>query len=82
MIEVASSSVGEAPVLPELRLHFPADQPIGKLGAAGAYDTRACRAAFFAREVSAVTPGRKNAPPLLDTAQGAAHVRNANFNAN
>ena len=44
VIEVATSSVGEAPVLPELLLQFPADQPIGKLGADGAYDTRACRA--------------------------------------
>ena len=58
-IEVAGSRVGDAPMLPELINQIPADQPIGKVSADGAYDTRACHVAIAAREASAVIPARK-----------------------
>jgi hypothetical protein len=74
-IEVTGSRVGDAPILPELLSQIPADQPIGKVSADGAYDTRACHAAIAAREASAVIPARKNARPWLETTPGA-HARN------
>ena len=58
-IEVAGSRVGDAPMLPELLDQIPADQPIGKVSADGAYDTRARHVAIAAREASAVIPARK-----------------------
>ena len=73
--EVTGSRVGDAPMLPELLSQIPADQPIGKVSADGAYDTRACHAAIAAREASAVIPARKNARPWLETTPGA-HARN------
>ena len=39
-IEVTGSRVGDAPMLPELLNQIPADQPIDKVSADGAYDTR------------------------------------------
>ena len=48
-IEVTGSRVGDAPILPELLAQIPADQPIDKVSADGAYDTRACHAAIAAR---------------------------------
>jgi IS5 family transposase len=44
-IEVTGSRVGDAPMLPELLDQIPDDQPIGKVSADGAYDTRGCHAA-------------------------------------
>ena len=45
-IEVTGSRVGDAPMLPELLNQIPTDQPIGKVTADGAYDTRACHTAI------------------------------------
>ena len=70
-IEVTGSRVGDAPILPELLAQIPADQPIDKVSADGAYDTRACHAAIAARSACAVIPARKNARPWLETTPGA-----------
>ena len=70
-IEVAGSRVGDAPMLPELLNQIPADQPIGKATADGAYDTRGCHAAIAARDACAVIPARKNARPWLENTPGA-----------
>lgn len=70
-IEVTGSRVGDAPMLPELLDQIPVDQPIGKVSADGAYDTRGCHAAIAARSACAVIPARKNARPWLETTPGA-----------
>jgi Transposase DDE domain len=83
-IEVTGSRVGDAPMLPELLNQIPADQPIDKVSADGAYDTRSCHAAIHcpavvclqttrgaARSACAVIPSRKNARPWLETTPGA-----------
>ena len=53
-------------MLPELLAQIPAGQPIGKVSADGAYDTRGGQAAIAARRASAVIPARKNARPWLE----------------
>ena len=70
-IEVTGSRVGDAPMLPELLRQIPADQPIDKVSADGAYDTRACHAAIADRNACAVIPSRKNARPWLENTPGA-----------
>ena len=70
-IEITGSRVGDAPMLPELLAQIPANQPICKVSADGAYDTRACHAAIAARSASAVIPARKNARPWQETTPGA-----------
>ena len=45
-IEVTGSRVGDAPMLPDLPDQIPADQPISKVSADGAHDTRGCHAAI------------------------------------
>ena len=70
-IEVTGSRVGDAPMLPELLDQIPADQPIDKVSADGAYDTRACHTAIAARDACAVIPSRKNARPWLENTPGA-----------
>ena len=70
-IEVTGSRVGDAPMLPELLDQIPDDQPISKVSADGAYDTRGCHAAIAARSACAVIPARKNARPWLETTPGA-----------
>ena len=70
-IEVTGSRVGDAPILPELLAQISADQPIDKVSADGAYDTRACHAAIAARSACAVIPARKNGRPWLETTPGA-----------
>mgnify|MGYP001082453932 CR=1 FL=1 len=49
-IEVTSSSVGDAPMLPDLLDQAPTDQEIGSVTADGAYDTRKCHDAIAARK--------------------------------
>ena len=39
-IEVTSSSIGDAPMLPDLLSQIPPDQELGSVTADGAYDTR------------------------------------------
>ncbi len=63
-IEITGSRVGDAPMLPDLLNQIPADQPIGKVTADGAYDTRGCHAAIAARNACAVIPARKKCPTV------------------
>jgi hypothetical protein len=60
-VEVTSSSIGDAPMLPDLLSQIPPDQVIGYVTADGAYDTRKCHDAIAARNASAIIPPRKNA---------------------
>ena len=60
-IEVTSSSIGDAPMLPDLLNQIPPDQELGSVTADGAYDTRKCHDAIAARNAHAVIPPRKNA---------------------
>ena len=60
-IEATSSSIGDAPVLPDLLNQIPPDEEIGSVTADGAYDTRKCHGAIAARNAHAVIPPRKNA---------------------
>lgn len=60
-IEATSSSIGDAPVLPDLLNQIPLDEEIGSVTADGAYDTRKCHDTIAARNAHAVIPPRKNA---------------------
>jgi hypothetical protein len=60
-IEVTSSSISDAPILPDLLSQIPPDQELGSVTADGAYDTRKCYDAIAARDAHAVIPPRKNA---------------------
>ena len=70
-VEVTTSNVGDAPMLPELLDQIPQDQTIGSVTADGAYDTRKCHDANAARNAHAVIPPRKNAKPWKPTSAGA-----------
>ena len=70
-MEVTSSNVGDAPMLPELLGQIPPDQTIGSVTADGAYDTRKCHEAVAARDAHAVIPPRRNAKPWKPTSAGA-----------
>ena len=58
---MTSSSIGDAPILPDLLEQIPSDEEIGTVTADGAYDTRKCHDAIAARNAHAVIPPRKNA---------------------
>jgi hypothetical protein len=60
-VEVTSSSIGDAPMLPDLLNQIPPDEEIGSVTGDGAYDTRKCHNAIAARNAHAVIPPRKNA---------------------
>ena len=60
-IEVTSSNIGDAPMLPDLLNQIAPDQLLGSVTADGAYDTRKCHDAIAARNAHAVIPPRKNA---------------------
>ena len=62
-VEVTSSDVGDAPMLPELLCQIPPDQEIASVTADGASDTRKCHDAIAERGSAAVIPPRKNAKP-------------------
>ena len=79
-VEVTTSNVGDAPMLPELLDQIPPDQVIGSVTADGAYDTRKCHDAIAARGTHAVIPPRKNAKPWKPTSPGAI-ARNEAVNA-
>ena len=79
-IEVTTSNVGDAPMLPELLDQIPLDQNIGSVTADGAYDTRKCHNAIAVRGAHAVIPPRKNAKPWKPTSVGAI-ARNEAVNA-
>ena len=70
-VEVTTSNVGDAPMLPELLDQIPRDQTIGSVTADGAYDTRKCHEAVASRDAHAVIPPRKNAKPWKPTSPGA-----------
>jgi hypothetical protein len=70
-IEVTSSSIGDAPMLPDLLNQIPPDQKIGSVTADGAYDTRRCHDAIAARNAHAVIPPRKNAKLWKSNTPGA-----------
>ena len=59
-IEITGSRIGDAPMLPDLLNQIPADQPLGRVTADGAYDTRGCHAALADR--GAVAVRRANRP--------------------
>ena len=71
-VEVTSSDIGDAPVLPELLSQIPPDQEIASVTADGAYDTRKCHDAIAERGAHAVIPPRKNAKPWKTETAGAA----------
>ena len=60
-VEVTSSSIGDASMLPDLLNQITADQELGSITADGAYDTHKCHYAIAARNARAVIPPRKNA---------------------
>lgn len=60
-VEVTSSDVGDAPMLPELLSQIPPDQEIASVTADGAYDTRKCHDVIADHGAAAVIPPRKNA---------------------
>jgi len=62
-VEVTSSNVGDAPMLPELLDQIPPDQNLGSVTADGSYDTRKCYETIAARGACAIIPPRKNAKP-------------------
>lgn len=70
-IEVTGSSVGDAPMLPELLNQIPPDQEIGSVTADGAYDTRKCHDAIADRGAAAVIPPRRNAKLWKPSSAGA-----------
>jgi hypothetical protein len=79
-VEVTTSNVGNAPMLPDLLDQIPPDQAIGSVTADGAYDTRKYHDAIAARQAHAVIPPRKNAKPWKPTSAGAI-ARNEAVNA-
>jgi len=70
-VEVTSSAIGDAPILPDLLNQISPDEKITCVTADGAYDTRACHDAIAARGAVAVIPSRKNAPLWKPTTDGA-----------
>lgn len=60
-VEVTSSSIGDAPMLPDLLDQIPLDEEIGSVTGDGAYDIRKCHDAIAARNAHAVILPRKNA---------------------
>lgn len=79
-VEVTTSNVGDAPMLPELLDQIPPDQNIGSVTADGACDTRKCHDAIAARNAHAVIPPRKNAKTWKPASAGAI-ARNEAVNA-
>ena len=57
-VEVTTSSIGDAPMLPDLLNQIPADEDISSVTADGAFDTRKCHDAIASRNADAVIPLR------------------------
>ena len=70
-VEVTSSDVGDAPLLPELLDQIAPDQEIASVTADGAYDTRKCHDAIAERGAAAVILPRKNAKRWTTATAGA-----------
>ena len=79
-VEVTSSHVGDAPMLPDLLAQIPTDNEIATVTADGAYDTRACHDAIAARGAAAIIPPRRNARPWKPDTTGA-RARNESLRA-
>ena len=71
-IEVTSSDIGDAPMLPELLGQIGAHHAGASVTADGACDTRKCHDAIADRGAAAVIPPRRNAKPWKETTAGAA----------
>jgi len=71
-IEVTTSAIGDAPVLPDLLAQIPQDEQIRSVGGDGAYDTKKCHAAIAARDAHAVIPVRRNGRPWKEGGPGTA----------
>lgn len=76
-VEVTSSDVGDAPMLPELLSQIPPDEEIASVTADGAYDTRKCHDAIAERGAAAIIPPRRNAKPWKADSAGAAARKEA-----
>lgn len=70
-LEVTSSAIGDAPVLPDLLDQIAPQEKIARVTADGAYDTRSCHDAIAARGAVAIIPPRKNARLWKPTSKGA-----------
>ena len=70
-IEVTSSNVGDAPMLPDLLARITVEEEIATVTADGAYDTRACHDAVAACDAAAIIPPRRNARPWKPDTAGA-----------
>ncbi|WP_146746429.1 transposase, partial [Rhodovulum viride] len=70
-VEVTSSNVGDAPMLPKLLKQIGLDRQIATVTADGAYDTRACHDAIADRGAAAIIPPRRNARPWKRDSAGA-----------
>ena len=77
-VEVTSSNMGDAPMLPELLDQIAPDQEISTVTVDGAYDTRKCHDAIADRGAAAIIPPRRNARPSTPTTAGA-QARNEAF---
>jgi hypothetical protein len=70
-IEVTSSDIGDAPMLPELLGQIGAHHAVASVTADGAYDTRKCHKAIADRGAAAAIPPQRNAKPWKETTPGA-----------
>lgn len=70
-IEVTTSDIGDAPMLPGLLGQIAAYHEVASVTADGVYDTRKCHEAIADRGGAAVVPPRRNAKPWKETAPGA-----------
>lgn len=59
-IEVTSSNIGDAQMLPGLLEQIPEEEPIASISADGAFDTKCSHKVIAARHAQAVIPVRKN----------------------
>lgn len=79
-VEVTTSNVGDAPILPELLDQIEPDQAIGSVTADGAYNTCKCHDAIAERGAHAFIPPRKNGKLWKPSSAGAI-ARNEAVNA-
>ncbi len=62
-IEVTTSNIGDAQMLPGLLEQIPQEEPIASISGDGAFDTKCSHQVIAARNVQAVIPVRKNGRP-------------------
>ena len=70
-VEVTSSDIGDAPMLPELLGQIPPDQEIASVTADGAYDTRKCHDAIAERGAACRHPAPQERQAVEDDTAGA-----------